>query len=42
MESLVTFTEFPVSILTSLPASHLGHISSCIELQQYAIERVSL
>ena len=42
MESLVIFTEFPARILTSLPASRLGHSCSSIELQQYAIEWVSL
>ena len=42
MEGIVTFTMFLVRISTSLLASHLGHSSSCIELQQNAIERVSL
>ena len=42
MESLVTFTMFPARILTSFTASCLGHSSSRIELQQNAIERVSL
>ena len=42
MEGIVIFTMFPAHISTSLLASCLGHNSSCIELQQNAIERVSL
>ena len=42
MEGIVTFTMFPVYTLTSFLASLSGHSSSYIELQQNAIERVSL
>ena len=42
MEGIVTFTMFPVYTLTSFLASLSGHSSSYIELQQNAIEWVSL
>src|SRR3989337_3104901 len=42
MEGIVTFTMFPVYTETSFLASLSGHCSSYIELQQNAIERVSL
>ena len=42
MEGIVTITMFPVCIKTSFLASLSGHSSSYIELQQNAIERVSL
>ena len=42
MEGVVTFTMFPTRISTSFSASLLGRSSSCIELQQNAIERVFL